>query len=188
MEAKAVARFVRVTPRKARFVIDAVRGKNVHDALAILKFTPNAAARVVEKLLNSAVANAENNFHMNADVLRISQAYVDHGPTMKRIQPRAMGRAYAILKRSSHITIAVEEGEEVARRTQRKQVAQVVSKAKPKRSAKAETPAPKAEKPAKAAAPKPASRPVTKAKPKAKPKTKPAKSEAAEAEPEGGEE
>ncbi|MDO8683603.1 MAG: 50S ribosomal protein L22 [Armatimonadota bacterium] len=133
MEARAVARFVRVTPRKARFVVDAVRGKNVHDALAILKFTPNQAARVVEKLLKSAVANAENNHHMDADLLKVSTVFVDNGPTMKRIHPRAMGRAYSILKRSSHITLVVEEGEEPARRTRRKQVAQVVSKAKPKR-------------------------------------------------------
>ena len=178
MEAKAVARFVRVTPRKARFVIDAVRGKNVHDALAILKFTPNNAARVVEKLLKSAVANAENNHHMNADLLKISRAHVDHGPTMKRIQPRAMGRAYAIMKRSSHITIAVEEGEEIARRTHRKQVAQVVSKAKQKRGAKAEAEAPKA-KAAKGKAK--ATEPETKA---AKPETKPVEPETEAVEPE----
>jgi large subunit ribosomal protein L22 len=138
MEARAVARFVRVTPRKARFVIDAVRGKNAHDALAILKFTPNAAARVVEKLLISAMANAENNHHMNGDLLKVSTVYADAGPTLKRIQPRAMGRAFAILKRTSHITLVVSEGEEPARRTRRKQVAQVVTKAKPKRGKAAE--------------------------------------------------
>ena len=140
MEARAVARFVRVTPRKARYVVDTVRGKNVHDALAILKFTPNAAARVVEKLLKSAIANAENNHRMNADVLVLSRTNVDNGPTLKRMQPRSMGRAYAILKRTSHITVALTEGEEPARRTRRKQVAQTVSKAKPKRG-KAEPPA-----------------------------------------------
>ena len=156
MEARAAARFVRVTPRKARFVIDAVRGKNAHDALAILKFTPNAAARVVEKVLKSAMANAENNHHMNADVLEVSTAFADAGPTMKRIHPRAMGRAYAILKRTSHITLGVSEGEEPARRTQRKQVAQVVSKAKPRRgkaAAEAPTPAVEAKAPKKATKP-----------------------------------
>ena len=176
MEARATVRFVRVPPRKARFVIDVVRGKNVHDALAILKFTPNGAARIIEKLLKSAVANAENNHHMDADLLKVSTAMVDEGPTMKRIHPRAMGRAYAILKRSSHITLGVEEGEELARRTKKKQIAQVVSKAKPKRTAKpkakaqAATEAPKAAKPAK---------------PKAE--TKPRARKAPAAKPEGGE-
>lgn len=174
MEARAVARFTGVTPRKARFVIDAVRGKNAHDALAILKFTPNAAARVVEKVLKSAMANAENNHHMNTDVLEVSTAYADAGPTMKRIHPRAMGRAYAILKRTSHITVGVSEGEEPARRTRRKQVAQTVSKAKPRRSKPAaEAAAPAAETKAKAA-------PKRATKPRAPKKT--------EATPEGGQE
>jgi len=170
MESRAAVRFVRVPPRKARFVIDGIRGKNVHDALAILKFTPNAAARTIEKLLKSAVANAENNHHMDADLLRVSQAFVDDGPRMKRMHPRAMGRAYLILKRTSHITIAVEEGEEPARRTRRKQLAQVATKGKPRRG-KAEAPAAKPRK----AAPK-------------KEKTKAAEPEQQPAvEPEGGE-
>ena len=172
MAARAVARFVRVTPRKARFVVDAIRGKNVHDALAILQFTPNAAARIVEKLLKSAVANAENNHHMDTDVLEVSTVFVDAGPTMKRVHPRAMGRAYMILKRSSHITIEVAEGEEPAKRTRRKQVAQVVSKAKPKRGkAAVEEPA----KPKKTRAPKKVEEP------------KASKKTAAKAKPEGRE-
>jgi len=172
MEAKAAVRFVRVPPRKARYVIDTIRGKNVHDALAILKFTPNAAARVIEKLLKSAVANAENNQHMDADVLVVSRANVDQGPSLKRMQPRAMGRAYAILKRTSHIAIELTEGEEPARRTRRKQIAQAVSKAKPRRGkaeapAKAKAKAPKAEEPAKAKARAPKAEAPAKAKAKA---------------------
>ncbi|MCC6442393.1 MAG: 50S ribosomal protein L22 [Armatimonadetes bacterium] len=109
MEAKAIARFVRVSPRKARLVIDLVRGKETKEALAILQFTPNRAARIIEKVLKSAVANAENNNHMDPDNLKISLAKVDQGPSLKRGQPRAMGRFYRILKRTSHITIEVSE-------------------------------------------------------------------------------
>jgi large subunit ribosomal protein L22 len=111
MEAKAVGRYLRVTPRKARLVLDAVRGKSTVEALAILKFTPNEAARYIEKVLNSAVANAEANYAMDREVLRIVRAYADTGPTLKRIQPRAMGRAYRIIKRMSHITLIVAEDE-----------------------------------------------------------------------------
>jgi large subunit ribosomal protein L22 len=173
MEARAVARFVRIPPRKARFVIDAIRGKNCHDALAILKFTPNVAARTIEKLLRSAIANAENNHHMNADVLKVSQAFADGGPTMKRVHPRAMGRAFSILKRSSHITLVVTEGEEIAKRTHRKQVAQVVSKAKPKRGKAAEATPEKAPKRTRAKA--------------TEPKEKPAAAETPQVATEGGE-
>lgn len=111
MEAKAIGRYLRVTPRKARFVLDTVRGKSAKEALAMLKFIPNEAARYIENVLESAVANAENNFAMDREILRISSTYVDQGPTMKRIHPRAMGRAFRILKRSSHITVAVSEDE-----------------------------------------------------------------------------
>ena len=109
MEVKAVAKYVRIAPRKVRVVMDLIRGKNVAEAFAILKFTPKVGADDIEKVLKSAVANAENNFDKNVDKLYISTAFVDQGPTMKRIHPRSRGQAFKILKRSSHITIAVEE-------------------------------------------------------------------------------
>ena len=86
-----------------------VRGKSVAEAFAILKFTPKAGADVIEKVLKSAVANAENNFDMNVDKLYISSAYVDQGPTLKRIHPRSRGQAFSILKRTSHVTVVVSE-------------------------------------------------------------------------------
>ncbi len=109
MESKAVAKYIRIAPRKVRVVMDLVRGKNVADAFAILKFTPKAGADVVEKVLRSAVANAENNFDMDVDKLYIKTAFVDQGPTMKRIHPRSRGQAFKILKRTSHVTIVVDE-------------------------------------------------------------------------------
>lgn len=109
MEAKAVAKNVRIAPRKVRVVMDLIRGKKVADAFAILKFTPKVGAEAIEKVLKSAVANAENNFDMNVDNLYVSTCFVDQGPTMKRIHPRSRGQAFKILKRSSHITVAVEE-------------------------------------------------------------------------------
>lgn len=108
-EAKAIAKFVPTPPRKIRFVMDAIRGKKVSEALTLLKFTPSFAAAKLEKVLKSAVANAENNFKMDVDKLYISKAYADPGPTQKRYLPRAMGRASLIFKRSSHITIGVME-------------------------------------------------------------------------------
>lgn len=111
MNAKAVVRFSRIAPRKARQVIDMIRGKKVGDAQTILKFTPRFAAEIISKVLNSAIANAENNHKMNRDNLYVSEAYVDQGPTMKRFMPRAQGRASAIHKRTSHITIVVAEKE-----------------------------------------------------------------------------
>lgn len=109
MEAVAVAKNVRIAPRKARVVMDIIRGKSVADAFAILKFTPKVGAEIIEKVLKSAVANAENNFDMNVDNLYVSTCFVDQGPTMKRIHPRSRGQAFKILKRTSHITVAVEE-------------------------------------------------------------------------------
>ena len=108
MEAKATAKFVSMTPRKVRFVMDTIRGKYASDAAAQLKFTPNHAAGEILKVLNSAVANAENNLGLNPDVLKVTRCFVDVGPTLKRVQPRAQGRAYRILKRTSHITVVVE--------------------------------------------------------------------------------
>ena len=109
MEAKAVAKYVRIAPRKVRVVMNLVRGKSVAEAFAILKFTPKVGADVIEKVLKSAVANAENNFDMNVDKLYISSAYVDQGPTLKRIHPRSRGQAFSILKRTSHVTVVVSE-------------------------------------------------------------------------------
>ncbi|MBI2252491.1 MAG: 50S ribosomal protein L22 [Armatimonadetes bacterium] len=108
-EAKAIARFIHMTPRKLRLVLNVIRGKDAFKALSILKFIPKRASRPLEKILKSAIANAENNLKLNSDKLFISQAYVDQGPTMKRFMPRAMGRASLIHKRTSHITIVVSE-------------------------------------------------------------------------------
>ncbi|MFC2637916.1 50S ribosomal protein L22 [Mitsuokella sp. oral taxon 131] len=109
MESKATAKYVRIAPRKVRIVMDLIRGKNIADAFAILKFTPKAGAEVVEKVLRSAVANAENNFDMNVDNLYVKTAYTDQGPTLKRIHPRSRGQAFKILKRTSHVTVIVDE-------------------------------------------------------------------------------
>ena len=111
METKAVAKYLHVSPRKARQVIDLVRGKSVKEAQAILRFTPNGPATMIAKVVKSAVANATNNHEANADDLFITKAFVDPGPTKKTVQPRAMGRAYRILKRSSHITVVVGDGD-----------------------------------------------------------------------------
>lgn len=109
MEAKAVAKYIRIAPRKARIVIDLIRGKSVGEALNILRYTPKVASEPIEKVLRSAVANAEHNLELNPDKLYVSQAFVDVGPTLKRVHPRAQGRVYSILKRSCHITVAVKE-------------------------------------------------------------------------------
>ena len=111
-EARAVARFIHTAPRKLRLIIDAIRGKSVAQARAILKYTGKRAARILEKLLNSAVANAENNFRMNGENLYIYRAFVDQGPIMYRWMPRARGMATRIRKKTSHITIVVREREE----------------------------------------------------------------------------
>ena len=112
MQAKAVARTVRIAPRKARLVVDLIRGKQVGEAIAILNHTPKAASPIVEKLLKSAIANAEHNYEMDTNNLVVAQVFVDEGPTMKRFRPRAQGRASAINKRTSHITIVVSEKKE----------------------------------------------------------------------------
>jgi large subunit ribosomal protein L22 len=108
-ESKAIAKYIRIAPRKVRIVIDLIRGKNVGEAFAILKHTPKAASEVVEKVLKSAVANAEHNYDMNSDKLFVAAAYADQGPTLKRIHPRSRGQAFKILKRSSHVTVVVKE-------------------------------------------------------------------------------
>lgn len=109
MEAKAVAKFIRVSPRKTRIVADSVKGKPVEDALNILRFTPKKPARILSKVLYSAIANAEQKPGVDVDALIVDKIIVNEGPTWKRIQPRAMGRAYRIRKRTSHITIVVKE-------------------------------------------------------------------------------
>ena len=112
MEAKAVARTIRIAPRKVRLVLDLIRGKDAGEAIAILKLTNKAASPVIEKLLMSALANAEHNYDMNTDELVITEAYANEGPTLKRFRPRAQGRASAINKRTSHITLVVSDGKE----------------------------------------------------------------------------
>ncbi|MGZ5366196.1 MAG: 50S ribosomal protein L22 [Aeromicrobium sp.] len=110
----AVARYVRITPQKARRVVDLVRGLNVDEALALLKFAPQAAAENVYKLVDSAAANAETTEALDRSTLVISKAQVDEGPTMKRWRPRAKGAANRILKRSSHITVVVQPADVLA--------------------------------------------------------------------------
>ena len=107
MEVRAQARCVRVTPSKARRVVDLIRGLHVDEARRVLEFTPRAAATPVRKVLDSAVANAEHNHQLPADELFVARAFVDEGPTLKRFRPRALGRAYRIRKRTSHITVVV---------------------------------------------------------------------------------
>ena len=109
MEVKASARYVRIAPRKVRIVVDLVRGKAVGEALAILRNTPKAASPLVEKVLKSAVANAEHDYELSAEDLYVSKAFVDQGPTLKRYRPRARGMANRILKKTSHITLMVAE-------------------------------------------------------------------------------
>lgn len=109
MEAKAIARYVRISPRKVKFVADLVRGKDVNEALAILKFTPKNGAEKLEKVLKSALANAENNFDMDRDNLYVAEVYANEGPTIKRFRPRAQGRAFMIRKRTSHIGVVLKE-------------------------------------------------------------------------------
>ncbi len=109
MEARARARYLRLAPRKARAVVDLIRNKDLDEVLSILRYTPRGAAAVVAKVVNSAAANAENNLEMKREALYVDQAYVDEGPTMKRVQPRARGRRYLIFKRTSHITVILKE-------------------------------------------------------------------------------
>ncbi|KPU26763.1 MULTISPECIES: 50S ribosomal protein L22 [Caloranaerobacter] len=111
MEARAIAKYVRISPRKVQIVANLIRGKNVNEALAILKFTPKKSARLLEKVVKSALANAENNFDMDRDNLYVAEVYANQGPTLKRWRPRAQGRAYPILKRTSHIGVVLRERE-----------------------------------------------------------------------------
>ncbi len=108
-QTRARAKYIRIAPRKVRLVVDLIRGKSVNEAFAILRFTPRGASPVVEKVLKSAVANAENNHNMDVSKLFVKEVFVDPGPTLKRFHPRAQGRAYSIMKRTSHITVVVAE-------------------------------------------------------------------------------
>ncbi len=110
-EARAHLSYARISSRKVKIVIDLIRNKPVGEALAILKFSPKAASSLVEKLVNSAIANAENNHHLDVDKLYVKEIYANQGPTLKRIRPRAQGRAFPILKRTSHITVVLAEKE-----------------------------------------------------------------------------
>jgi large subunit ribosomal protein L22 len=109
METSAAARFVRISPRKIRLIMDQVRGKKVEEALNMLSFAPQKGARILKKLINSAVANAEQNSGVDVDSLFIKRVYADDGPTLKRFRPRAQGRATRIRKRSSHLTVVLDE-------------------------------------------------------------------------------
>jgi large subunit ribosomal protein L22 len=111
VESKASLKFARISARKIKIVIDLIRGKKVDEALAILKFTPKAASPLVEKVLKSAIANAENNHNMKSDSLYIAQIYANQGPTMKRIRAATQGRANRIRKRTSHLEIVLKEKE-----------------------------------------------------------------------------
>ncbi len=108
-EAKATLKYARISSRKVKIVADLIRGKNVDEALAILKFAPKASSEILEKLLNSAIANAENNDFMDRNKLYIAEIYANQGPTLKRIRPAAKGSAVRIRKRTSHITIVLRE-------------------------------------------------------------------------------
>ncbi|MBE3599030.1 MAG: 50S ribosomal protein L22 [Limnochordaceae bacterium] len=112
MEARAVARYQRISPRKVRQVIDLIRGKSYDEAVAILKFTPKAASPLVQKVLRSAAANAENNHNLDPHRMYVAQAFADPGPVMKRVMPRARGMAYLIRKRTSHVTVVLRTREE----------------------------------------------------------------------------
>lgn len=111
MEAKAHLRYARIAPRKVQIVLDLIRGKDTDLAIAILKQTPKAASALLEKLLKSAIANAETNHNMDRNNLYVAECFVCPGPILKRIRPRAQGRAYHVLKRTSHITIVLKEKE-----------------------------------------------------------------------------
>lgn len=109
METKAVARFIRISPQKIRLMMDQVRGKRVEEALNLLMFAPQRGGRILRKLISSAVANAEENEGLDVDTLYIKRIYADQGPTLKRWRARALGRATRINKRTSHLTVVLDE-------------------------------------------------------------------------------
>ena len=111
MEARAHLRYARIAPRKVSVVLDLIRGEDLDEALAILQYTPKAASELLYKLVKSAAANAENNHNMDKNNLYVAECFVTPGPTLKRVMPRAQGRAFRILKRTSHITVVLKEKE-----------------------------------------------------------------------------
>ncbi len=112
MEARATLKYARISPRKVKIVLDLIRNQNADKAMAILRFTPKAACEYLEKLLKSAMANAENNHSMDVSKLYVAECFVGPGPTLKRIRPKDKGRAHRILKRTSHITLVLKERED----------------------------------------------------------------------------
>jgi len=144
MEARAQARYVRVTPMKARRVVDLIRGLPATEAQAVLQFAQKAASEPVGKVLDSAIANARNNYNLDLATLVVSQAYVDEGPTLKRFRPRAQGRAYRIRKRTSHITVIVESPEAAAPKAAAKATATKKTEAPAAKKAATKAPAKKA--------------------------------------------
>ena len=141
MEARAQARFVRVTPMKARRVVDLIRGLPAADAQAVLRFAPQDASDPVGKVLDSAIANATNNHNLDPASLVVAEAYVDEGPTMRRFRPRAQGRAFRIRKRTSHITVVLE-AVDAAPPVKTPSKKSTAAKAAPKSAPKAEDKAP----------------------------------------------
>lgn len=112
MEARAVLRYARISPRKMKIVLDLIRNKPANVAMGILKNTPKSASEYLVKLLESAIANAENNHNLDKNKLYVAQCYATQGPTLKRIRPRAQGRAFKILKKTSHVTLVLKEMED----------------------------------------------------------------------------
>ena len=157
MRTVATARFVRVSARKARLVLDQIRGRSVGEALATLQYTPRAAARLIEKVLRSAVANAEHNHQVrDLDALRVHHAIADGGPSLKRVQPRAMGRAFFIKHRTSHLSIGVSDEVNGVQRLAPPRHMQRVRRPAPEPRAAAPAAAPAESKPQKAEAKAPA--------------------------------
>jgi large subunit ribosomal protein L22 len=115
MEVRAVEKYIRISPKKARLVADMVRGQNAKKSLTLLKFVPKKAARIIYKALNSAVANAENNFNMDGNALVVTKISIDAGPSLKRFRPRARGMAAHLKKRTSHITVVVSDGSDIVK-------------------------------------------------------------------------
>jgi large subunit ribosomal protein L22 len=136
-QAVAHAKYLRITPRKMRLVVDAIRGKNIKEAEDLLRFIPRGAAVPIAKVLKSAKANATNNYDMLEDQLFVASAYVNEGPTLKRILPRARGRGDYMMKRTSHLTIILEEKPAPRRRPVAAKKADAAVEAKPKRAPKA---------------------------------------------------
>ena len=168
MKTVATARFIRVSARKARLVLDQIRGRSVSEALATLQYTPRAAARLIEKVLRSAVANAEHNHQVrDLDALRVHHAIADGGPSLKRVQPRAMGRAFFIKHRTSHLSIGVtDEANGAQPLAPPRHMRKPQRVAAPRTAAPATAPAPAAA-PAASKAEKPARKPAAKKAPAA---------------------